>query len=103
MKNKRKQNHTFYRDLQQAAACDIKNAIFFGLFLGVQSFFFDPFEKLNSEVWVSTLQSIASQTRRRARPRPLRPIQFVYMARKRAENRLGSQDETRLLSDRAGF
>ena len=31
----------------------------------------DPFEKLNLEVWASTLQSIASQTRRRARTRPL--------------------------------
>ena len=31
----------------------------------------DPFEKLNLKVWASTLQSIASQTRRRARTRPL--------------------------------
>ena len=35
----------------------------------------DPFEKLNLEVWASTLQSIASQTRRRARTRPLEQTQ----------------------------
>ena len=28
----------------------------------------DPFEKLNLEVWASTLQSIASQTRKNATP-----------------------------------
>ena len=70
MKNKRKQNHKFYRDLQQAAACDIKKNVFFDFFMGSNEFFSDPFEKLNLEAWASTLQSIGSQTRRHARTRP---------------------------------
>ena len=39
--------------------------------MGSNQFFSDPFEKLNLEVWASTLQSIPSQTHRCARTRPL--------------------------------
>ena len=54
---------------RSAASCSLwyEKCHFSSFFMGSNQFFSDPFEKLNLEVWASTLQSM----RRRARTRPL--------------------------------